>query len=157
VWLAPAAVRADVHDNAHLFGQQAIDDANTVTDRMDKQYKKQLVIETFPSVPDAQKDELKQKGNAKFFRDWMAARAKDLKVNGVYVLICREPYYVETGAGHETRARHIFTTEYLTKLREQLQRDLNAHDCDEALCDAVDLVYRAYAANIPGAKPLGEG
>ena len=155
-WLLPTTARAQVHDDAHLFGQQAVADANTVMGRMEQQDKKQFVLETFPAVPDAQKAELQQKGDKTFFHDWMAGRAKDLKVNGVYALICMDPKYVEVGAGKETKARGIFTQADLDGLRQQLQTNLKAQQNDAALTGAVDLVQRAYTANIPGARPLGE-
>ncbi len=156
LWLAPVAARGQVHDNAHLFGQSAVDDANTVMGRMEQQDKKQFVVETFPAVPDAQRAALQQQGNGPFFHEWMAARAKDLKVNGVYALICMDPKFIEVGAGRETKQRGIFTQADLDRLREQMQGSLKAQQYDATLSGAVDMVQRAYTANIPGAKPLGE-
>jgi uncharacterized membrane protein YgcG len=132
-----------------------LDDANTVTAQMERQYGKQLVVETFAAVPaDRRAAALADKPG--FFKAWMAGRAKDLKVNGVYVMICMDPKYVETGAGAQTRARHIFTADDLTALRRQLQADLRAERYDDALSRTVLSVARTYAASIPGAKPLDE-
>jgi uncharacterized membrane protein YgcG len=86
----------------------------------------------------------------------MASRAKALEVNGVYVLICMDPKYVEVGAGAQTRANHIFTADDVNRLRQQIQADLKSAQYDAALAGAVQQVANTYAANIRGAKPLDE-
>jgi hypothetical protein len=154
--LIPAGARADVHDNAHLFTQAAVDAANATTGQFEQKYKKQFVIETFASAPADGRAALEQ-DKAGFFKSWMSGRAKDLKVNGVYALICMDPKYVEAGAGTETREKGIFTKADLDRLREELQTNLKAQQYDAALAGAVDLVDRTYTANIPGSVAAPSG
>jgi hypothetical protein len=146
----PLAARAQVHDNAHIFGPQAVTDAEAAMQRMQDKFGKQFVVETFPAVPDDQKAALQQKGKEAFFKDWKVSRAQALKVNGVYVLICMDPKFIDDGAGRETVAKGIFGNGELSTLRSSFRAALHDAKYDQGLADAVDQVYRAYTANIPG-------
>jgi hypothetical protein len=145
--LMPAHSRADVHDNANIFSRQTVDDANHDMKRMDQHHGKTLVVETFAAIPDDQKADAQAKPD-EFFKKWMAARAKDLKVNGVYVLICMDPKHIEVGAGTNTVKRGDFTDADIEALRKQMQEDLHSKDYDKALSNAVDNVEKAYTNNI---------
>jgi uncharacterized membrane protein YgcG len=144
--------KADVRDNAKIFSQQAVDDANRDMKQMEKRHGKQLVIETFASVPDDQKAEAEADKKA-FFKKWMAERAKELKVNGVYLLICMDPKYLEVGAGTNTVKRGDFTDDDIDALRTQMQADLKSKDYDKALSNAVDSVEQTYSNNIKTPAP----
>jgi len=65
--LVPAASRADVRDNAGIFGKQAVEDANHDMKRMEKNHGKQFVVETFASIPDDKKAGAEQ-DKAAFFK-----------------------------------------------------------------------------------------
>jgi hypothetical protein len=151
--MLPTFSRADVEDHAGIFSQPALDKANANMRTMEQRHNKQLVIETFAAIPDDQKTAFQQNGKVAFFRQWMADRARALKVDGVYVLICMNPGHVEIGATRETRARGDFTQADINSLREQIQQSLEAKQYDQALNDAVDTVESAYSANIHGQNP----
>jgi hypothetical protein len=143
----PALSRADVKDNASIFSKQAVDDADRAMKKMKEKHNKEFVVETFSAIPDDQKDNYTQHPDT-FFKDWMAARAKELKVNGVYALICMDPHHLEVGAGKNTISRGDFTQADVDGLYSQMKESLKAKDYDKALTDAVDTVERAYTANI---------
>jgi hypothetical protein len=145
--LLPVGARADVRDNANIFTKQAVDDADHDMKRIEKEHGKQLVIETFASIPDDQKAG-QQADPDGFFKKWMATRAKELKVNGVYVLICMDPKHIEVGAGKNTLKNGDFTEENIDTLRRQMQADLHNKEYDKALNGAVDMVEKSFAANI---------
>jgi hypothetical protein len=149
--LVPALVRADVHDNAQKFSQQALDDADRDITKMEHDHGKSLVIETFSAIPDDQKA-AEQADSKAFFQKWMRDRAQKLGVNGVYVLICMDPKHLEVGAGKETVKRGDFTKDNEIALRSQLQSALRAGDYDKALSGAVEYVDSAYAENIHSNK-----
>ena len=147
----PHAVRADVHDNAGIFSKQAVEDADRSIKRIEKDHNnKQFVVETFASVPDDQKAEA-QNNPGEFFKKWMASRAKELKVDGVYALICMDPRHVEVGAGTNTVQHGDFTNDDKVSLRKQLQTDLHNKEYDKALSNAVENVGQAYSNNMQGA------
>jgi hypothetical protein len=151
LWLAPALAAAQVHDGAGIFSPAAVSDANASLGRMDQQFHKQLVIETIPNVPADQRAALQQQGKEAFFDHMKAARANALGVNGVYVLICMDPPFIDDAAGKETVRRGEFTDADLGRLRQAFRTALHDKQYDTGLRDAVDQVQRAYTANIPGA------
>src|SRR5947209_3718426 len=104
--LVPAVLRADVHDNANIFSPDAIAKANAAMAQMQQKHGKSFIVETFPSIPDDQKDAYQQavqqdpqNGKANFFHEWMASRARSLQANGVFALVNMDPRYIEVGAG----------------------------------------------------------
>jgi hypothetical protein len=143
----PMALRADVKDNAGIFSQTAVDDANRDMQKMKQAHNKEFVVETFAPIPDDQRQAYEQNKET-FFRTWMASRARELKVNGVYVLICMDPRHLEAGVGKYTREHGDFTQSDLDNLTAQMRTSLRNKEYDKALGDAVDTVERAYSANI---------
>jgi uncharacterized membrane protein YgcG len=154
--LLSSVLHADVRDNAQIFSQQAVDDANRDMQNIQRTHNKQLVVETFPAVPDDQRDAQTQDPKA-FFKNWMVSRAKDLKVNGVYVLICMDPKHLEVGAGKNTMARGDFTAADVDGLRQQMQGALHEKDYDKALSGAVEYVDRAFTQNIQSGNSSNAG
>ena len=153
---APAAL-ADVKDNANLFTAPAVSDANAKLARISSEFHKDLDIETYRDVPADLKGKQAGMDEHAFFHDWMAARAKARGTNGVFVLICDNPKYVDIGAGTETREKGIFTQQDLDSLREQIDGQLKAGQNDAALSGAVAMVDRTFTANVPGASRSGGG
>src|SRR4051794_14289712 len=80
-----------VRDNAKFFSSPAIDEvAQPIRDIKDR-FAKDLLIETFVSVPDEMKASFDPNDKDAFFSNWATERARAAGVNGVYVLICRDP------------------------------------------------------------------
>src|SRR5579871_1932118 len=89
---ALAAIVAEVRDEAGFFSADAVRRANEVIDDIHRDFKKDLLIETFKTVPADKAEEFKKldkAGHAKFYNDWALQRARTAKVNGVYVLIVK--------------------------------------------------------------------
>ncbi len=71
-----------------------------------KKYHKDLLIETFATVPPDKTDafgKMDKPARAKFFQSWANDRAKKERVEGVYVLILKQPGHVQVEVGHETQ------------------------------------------------------
>ena len=145
----PAAASAQVHDEAKIFSPQAVTEADASLAKIDQQYHKQLVVETIGSLPADQKAAAEQQGKEAFFDHLKATRANALGVNGVYVLICMDPPFIDDAAGRETVERGIFTSNDLSTLRQSFRTALHDKQYDRGLREAVDDVRRAFAANVP--------
>ncbi len=142
----------DVHDYARLFSARAVAAADTGLATMARRRGKHFVVETITSVPPEQ-HAAAVADRAGYFANLMVARAKVLDVNGVYLLICMDPKYVETAAGRQTAARGLFTHADVDRLRRLLIDRLTRSEYDAALSGAVDLVDRAFAANEAATNP----
>src|SRR5262245_18177079 len=117
---AQAAV-AEVRDEAHFFSDHAVAQANEIIKEIKQQHKKDLLIETIHQVPEDKRDEAnssdaKVKGH--FFANWAIQRARAEGVNGIYVLITREPGHVEVAVGNQTHK--VFSNEERHRLSQLL-------------------------------------
>src|SRR5687768_11688674 len=70
---------ADVRDTTGTFSQESVEQANKVIEEIHEKYGKDVVVEVLPSLGGQKLDDLVLNG------------AKKANVNGVYVLITRNP------------------------------------------------------------------
>src|SRR4051812_11251936 len=92
------ALTAEVRDEAVFFKPETVTRANEVIKEIKQKYKKDLLVETVRHVPEGERQEATSSDphvKDRFFVDWADRRARDEGVNGIYVLITREPGHVE--------------------------------------------------------------
>ena len=162
--LAQAAGQAfTVADNAGMFSEDAKRSANNEIARIRERTGKDFLIETFKSAPDTiKKVDLKdKKAKSEFFTKWAAGPAKNSKVNGVYVLICQDPKYVQLVAGKVTLNKGAFISSHLKILGKTIRAKLTEKKPDEALDAAVTYVGNTLPArrttvhtNVPNRRPV---
>jgi hypothetical protein len=142
-WLclaAPAlAVAPEVKDEAGLFSAEAVKRANETIADIDKRFKKDLAIETFKAVPEGKESELKGQGRERFFARWAEDRMAAMRGDGVYVLICANPTWLEVTVGKETLKKDFLRSD-ADKLRRDMVAGLKAKKADQALLDGVRFV-----------------
>ncbi|MCC6418888.1 MAG: TPM domain-containing protein [Gemmataceae bacterium] len=98
-----------VRDAAGLFSDAAVAKARREIEEIKRRTGKDLVIETIEKTP---------KKDADSRRELTVSNARDLRVNGVYVLISREPHFLEVVVGNKTRSLGSFTTENRNRLAQ---------------------------------------
>src|SRR5262245_27911627 len=84
-----------VEDNAGFFSADAVSKANAIIAQTNRDSGKDLYIETQPSIPAEMKARYNPDQRGQFFASWADERGKAMQVNGVIVLICRDPAYVQ--------------------------------------------------------------
>src|SRR3569832_76007 len=84
---ALAQTASGVRDDAKFFTPAAIDEAEQIIKDINSQYKKDVRIETFATIPDDRKAAFDPANKDEFFSQWATERARAAGVNGVYVLI----------------------------------------------------------------------
>src|ERR1700683_608967 len=133
--LAGGIVQAQVHDNANIFSQSAVDQANAAMTQMQEKHNKQFVVETFAKLTDDQLAQLQQLGDQEFFDQWLMERAKYENVNGVYALVCMDPVhpYIDIRAGKNTAARGEFTNADADSVRQQMKADFHNKQYDQGV------------------------
>jgi hypothetical protein len=130
-----------IKDGAKFFSEEAVKKATEDVRALAKKYGKDLVIETFAQVPEDDLEKVKamtREQRSDYFRDWARKRVKDEKVEGVYVLICKNPshLYVEV----TTRSRKLFDNATTRKLIDLLLAKFREKKYDEGLSAAVRFV-----------------
>ncbi|MGH7214272.1 MAG: TPM domain-containing protein, partial [Tepidisphaeraceae bacterium] len=139
---APVAVR----DDGGFFSPEAVAQANTFIRDLREKFGKDLVVDTVPGIPADMKAQYSHDRRQQFFHDWAGKRAGEQGVDGVYVLISRDPRYAQVRVGSETKQRE-FTEQDGNRLRDELVANLAQGNADLALLDAVRFVDHTMAAN----------
>lgn len=144
---ATAALVAEVRDDGNFFKPDAVRKANEIIKQIKDRHGKDLVIETYKEIPQDRKGDYRDESKAKFFDEWAQSRARSLEVNGVYVLICKDPSYLEVEVGNETRKK-AFTTENRNHLRDLLLKRFKAKEYDQGLIEGATYVRDTLDQNL---------
>lgn len=145
---APArSMPLTVQDNAKFFGGDAVIRANETIAELLKSRQFDFLVETYPTPPDGQHDKVKEMAPAernKFFRAWARERIKTRSVQGVCILICRDPssLFVETSED----AQPQFDDKAAKELADILLGKFRSKRYDEGLAAATAFVKEKLSA-----------
>jgi uncharacterized membrane protein YgcG len=158
-----AAGMHQVWDEAHFFKLQTVEDVDQTLDDIRTRFGKDLMIETFASIPDDFKQQYQTDGKEKFFEGWTVTEARGLEVNGVIILITGEPSHLQVEVGVETRKK-AFTLADRDELVEQLVAAFKQKEFDRGIFQAAQFVHDRMARNMgvapgpttrPATRPAG--
>jgi hypothetical protein len=113
-----------VHDEAKLFSKDAIEQANKTIAKIKEKHHKDLYIETIAQGPD----------KADATTKWTKARFNEFGIDGIYVVISKEPSYARYFVGDNTRSSGYFTTGNIEKL-EGILKGVLGKKKDDALIE----------------------
>jgi hypothetical protein len=136
-----------IKDDGKMFTSEGLEKANKKIKEIYQNYKKDVVIETFAAIPSDLEKKFKDKKKEDFFREWAESRTKDLGVNGIYVLICKEPRYLYIDIDRESRKK-AFTRKDYEKMREKIFAGFRDMKFDAGLWDGLEAVESALKANV---------
>jgi hypothetical protein len=157
--LVPTFARAadpQVRDDAGFFDAATIEKANAVIRQIKQDHGKDLSVETFGSIPPGLSAQYDPQRKDEFFDRWAAQRAADLKLDGVEVLICKDPARVQVQAGKNTIQR-AFTQANLDRVRDILVGGFRSQNYNPALLSAVDYAKQSFDQNMGSARSGGGG
>ena len=139
------AVAPEIKDEAKYFSAEAVKKANKAIREIARKYERDLLIETVASPPgdEAQRvKRLSREEQSKYIRNWAIDRAEAAVVNGIYILVCKEPARIEIVITPKAKAG--FGKEPFEKLREELLKGFRDKHYDEALDKTVVIVRDAF-------------
>jgi uncharacterized membrane protein YgcG len=142
-----AAVAPEIKDGGKFFSAEAIQKAAKQIRDIAHDYDRDLLIETFATIPGEQAERVKAlspEERAKFFHNWATDRAEAAVVHGVYILVCKEPRFLEIV--FTSRGRAAFDRPAFEKLRAMLVKAFREQHYDEGLLSAVQFVRERFAA-----------
>jgi hypothetical protein len=137
-------------DKAKLFSADAVEQAATLTYEDREQYRKELRIRTYATVPwhkdiSRRVPKMTEVERERFFTRW--ARSDARFVDGVYILICKQPLEVRVVTQFRSRTQPI-TAEDGEQLREKILALIQEDKNDQALLQAAnyfhDRLYSVY-------------
>ena len=147
--LARAGLGA-IRDNSGFFSESAKSEATRKISEIEQKYKKDLVIETFNEIPEEIKqgvDLTNKAAMGRLFEQWTVKQAKQQKVNGVYILLSREPAHIQIVVGNETQNK-AFTLMDRNNLSRLMLSKLRKKQNDEALLEGVNFVFTTMASHV---------
>lgn len=147
--LAIAGVH-QVWDTAHFAKPQTLGQIDQVLLDIHSRFGKDLMIETFPSIPDDLKPKYQDQGKDKFFEGWTRSEAFQMGVNGVMILVTGDPPRLQVEVGLETRQK-AFTLDDRDQLVDLLVKAFEKKDFDGGLLQAAQFVRDRMARNLAGA------
>lgn len=151
------AVGSEVRDQAGLFSPAAIKQADDTIRVMQRDFRKELLIETFPGVPDNRKADY-ERNREQFFAEFLRERAQSAGVDGVYLLLMKErpPHTlrIQVGVGEATRQRAFLASDRDALVR-LLQTSFREKRYDDGLREAATFVERTMRHNLAGRPAVG--
>ncbi len=137
----------EVRDRAKFFSEEAVKKANEEIAAITRKYDREILVETFPTPPEGMADKVKAMNKderTKFFKEWAQERVKAENVNGLYVLVCREPahLYAEVAGA---KARAVLDEEYTKRIIAKLLATFREKEFDKGLATAVQMVRERLA------------
>jgi len=135
---------ADVQDNAGFFSEDAVRQANFDLKDIKQKYGKDLLVETLPTLPAEVQSQINAQNKDKVYAEWAQQRGRDAKLDGVIVLITREPSHLQIGVGNKTQQK-AFSLKDRDRLRDQMLTSFRQKQYDQALLNAIRAVHRGDA------------
>ncbi len=156
------AERGVIIDGGGFFSDTAKAEANRQLLELGARFKKEVVIETFKAIPVEVSQGVNLQDRAavnRMFEAWTLQQARQQRVNGIYILLSKEPAHLQVIIGNETQ-RTLFTTKDRSVLLEVMLGKLRAKQPDEALLQGVSAIASAMKshgldrAQPPGTNPV---
>lgn len=141
------ATGAGIQDAAGFFSQDAIRTAERQIAEMHQKFAKDLRIETYARIPADRIDQYRPEKRNEFFATWAHQRARALGLDGVIVLICKDPSFLQVEAGERTRQR-AFTVANRDHMRDLLVTAFKQQRFDEGVLQAVSYFGKTLQANL---------
>ena len=104
VRLPDGSALAEIKDETGMFSSSALGQADQATRQIKQKYGKEMLVEVFAEIPSDIRGNYSADRKDQFFSQWVQRRAaNDLKVNGVYVMIVRNPSHLQVWTGSQTK------------------------------------------------------
>ncbi len=147
---APAHEPFTVRDEAKFFSPEAIQKANQDIALIAHRYGRDLLIETYATVPAEDAERVKAMNRDErlaYFHDWAKKRTQAERLNGVMILICRSPSSLYVNVSQ--RAQGVVTPAEEKVIHGALLAAFREKKYDDGLAGAVRQVREAFAAQRP--------
>jgi uncharacterized membrane protein YgcG len=131
------AVAPEVKDEAKFFSADTVKKANHEIREIARKFDKDFLIETVSTVPADQAERVKMmsaEDRERFFENWANDRAEAAVVNGMYLLVCKDPAHLHLVVAGRHGALDNATR---AKIRDQLLAAFRQKKFDEGLMQAI--------------------
>lgn len=144
------AERGVILDNGAFFSDSAKAEASRQLLDVGLRFKKEVVIETFKGVPDEVSKGVNLQDRAavnRMFEQWTLRQARQQRVNGIYILLSKEPSHLQVIIGDDTQ-HTLFTPKDRTVLVDVMLARLRTKQNDEALLQGVNVIASSMKSHV---------
>lgn len=138
-----------IRDTAAFFSESSKAEAARNITELGRRFRKDLVIETFREIPETVRQGVNLQDKPavnRLFEQWPVQQAKQHRVNGIYILLTKEPAHLQIVVGNETQ-NNAFTLKDRDALASLMLARLRAKQNDEALVEGVNFVTTTMASH----------
>jgi hypothetical protein len=140
VGAALAAVVPEVRDEGKFFSPETVKKADEQIREIYRKHGLDVVVETYKTVPGEDVEKLKAMDNrarGEFFLKYAKERAKERVVNGIYVIVTREPRHLLVGI--TGRGERSFSREFRSKAERAMIDEFMKGRFDDGLLALVKM------------------
>src|SRR5206468_3972314 len=119
-----------VQDEGGFFSADAVAKANEKIAQIKRDYGKDLYVETWPYISDSRKGDYQPEEKDAIFKRWADEIGQKNKVDGIVVLICRTPSYLQVTAGKKT-IQQAFISQNVISLKNLMLDKMKAKLYDD--------------------------
>ncbi len=153
LWLLGASLshaqNGTIRDTAGFFTEPAKAEASRHVAELGRRFRKDLVVETFKEIPETLRQGVNLQDKPavnRLFEQWTVQQARQLKVNGIYILLNKEPAHLQIVVGNATQ-HDAFTLKDRDALASLMLGKLRAQQNDAALLEGVNFVTTTMAGH----------
>jgi uncharacterized protein len=147
------AAAAGIQDDGAFFSEFAKVNATGTINDVATRLHKDIAVQTFAAVPEDMKSAVLSSDKAatnRGFSKWAEQLARTKGVNGVFILLVKQPAHLQVVVGTDTQ-RQAFTLTDRTTLIQRMLEQLRNKKNDDALIDAVNFIATTMKSHRSGA------
>ncbi len=147
---AQAAGAGFIRDQGEFFSESGKAEASRKIAELERRFKKDVIVETFKEIPSEYKTSAGAKDKAalnSLYSKWALRQARELRVNGIYVLLTRQPAHLQIEVGNSTQNR-AFTLRDRDDLATLMLGKLRNKEFDQALLEGLNFVSATMASHV---------
>ncbi|MFO0880472.1 MAG: TPM domain-containing protein [Gemmataceae bacterium] len=145
-----------IRDDGKFFSKEALEKAEAVISAIKKEFRQDLLIETFAGLPENLKSRYNDKDKKAFFESWARERYNREGVSGLSILLCKQPRYLQVEVGKETEKR-AFTNANREQLFKVITDHFKQDEFDQGLLAGVSYVLETFGKTVGKAGPVPVG
>ncbi len=142
-----------IFDSAGFFSDTAKEEATKLVTEAALKLRKDLCVESIKELPKEMQSAVGSQNKAgadRLYEQFTVKQAANRKVNGVYILLVRQPAHVHVAVGNQT-AQRVFTMKDKEALLDLMLGHLRKKEFDEALLKGARFVTATMKSNtLPG-------
>ncbi len=128
-----------VQDDGHFFSDEIVAQANDLINQIRTGDNRDVRVATFDAVPADKLHQMEVLGKTPFYEQWAAEIGKHDHVNGVVILMTREPSHLQIVVGNATQ-RGTFTSADRDELTKLMLGQLRQKQFDQALISGLQFI-----------------